>query len=211
MSQSVKIAGALFQNVPSISVPDENDVYHGFFDVSDTTATASDVASGKYFHDALGVLTAGTASGGGSSGLVYETGTYSPTADIARPTISFANTHTAMPIVVIMYDATGTYLSTSNCNHQWTYTFFENTNPLFPSTASYVYGRTWWIYRASNATSLSTGGISLTHPSTDADSGNAYPKYWVTESNFMPYTNSSSRYWRTGRTYKWIAVWAPTS
>lgn len=35
-------------------------------DISDTTAVASDVAQGKYFYDASGVKTAGTASGGPS-------------------------------------------------------------------------------------------------------------------------------------------------
>ena len=34
-------------------------------DISDTTATAADVASGKYFYTAAGVKTAGTGSGGG--------------------------------------------------------------------------------------------------------------------------------------------------
>ena len=35
-------------------------------DISDTTAVASDVASGKYFYTAAGAKTQGTASGGGS-------------------------------------------------------------------------------------------------------------------------------------------------
>lgn len=56
----------------SISVVDTTDSHGGTIreitalDISDTTAVASDVASGKYFYTASGVKTAGTASGGSS-------------------------------------------------------------------------------------------------------------------------------------------------
>lgn len=36
-------------------------------DVTDTTATAEDVASGKYFYNSAGIKTAGTSSGGGAA------------------------------------------------------------------------------------------------------------------------------------------------
>ena len=64
MAQEVRIAGATYQDVPSISVPDSNNTYHSFMDVSDTTATASDVLSGKYFYTAAGEKTLGTGTGG---------------------------------------------------------------------------------------------------------------------------------------------------
>lgn len=56
----------------AISVVDTTDSHGGTIreitalDISDTTAVASDVASGKYFYTASGVKTAGTGSGGGS-------------------------------------------------------------------------------------------------------------------------------------------------
>ena len=71
MAQQVVIAGALFNDVPSISVPDSNSVYHPFVDPSVTTAAASDVAQGKQFIAADGTLTQGTASGGGGSSIVW--------------------------------------------------------------------------------------------------------------------------------------------
>ena len=70
---------------PAISVVDTTDSHGGTvrtitaLNISDTTAVASDVASGKYFYTAQGQRTAGTGSGGSSaqtdSGTVSGSGT----------------------------------------------------------------------------------------------------------------------------------------
>ena len=68
MAQNVTVAGASYQDVPSILLPKTGGGTASFTDVTDTTAAASDVASGKYFYTAAGVKTQGTASGGGGGG-----------------------------------------------------------------------------------------------------------------------------------------------
>ena len=73
MAQEVTIAGATYQNVPSIRVPDSNAVYHSFVDSSDATATADKIIAG-YSAYVNGEKVVGTApSGGGSAISVVDT------------------------------------------------------------------------------------------------------------------------------------------
>lgn len=67
MAQNISLWGATYSAVPSVSLPKQGGGTASFTDVSDTTAAAADVASGKYFYTSAGVRTQGTSSGGGGS------------------------------------------------------------------------------------------------------------------------------------------------
>lgn len=66
MSQNITLLGASYSAVPAVTLPKTGGGTASFTDVTDTTAAAGDVASGKYFYTAAGVRTQGTSSGGGS-------------------------------------------------------------------------------------------------------------------------------------------------
>lgn len=107
MAQQVKIAGALFNDVPYIQCPDVNDVYHPFVDPSVTTAAASDVAQGKQFIAADGTLTTGTASGGGAS-IVW--GTIRGDAELAKSWTYDKLIHADEGVTIPSYSTTDTTL-----------------------------------------------------------------------------------------------------
>lgn len=65
MAQNVTLLGATYSNVPAVLLPKQGGGQARFDDASVTTATASDVASGKVFLASNGTVTTGTASGGG--------------------------------------------------------------------------------------------------------------------------------------------------
>lgn len=67
MAQNITLMGASYSAVPAVLLPKTGGGTAQFTDVTDTTAAAADVASGKYFYTASGVRTQGTNSGGGGT------------------------------------------------------------------------------------------------------------------------------------------------
>lgn len=67
MAQNISLLNAEYSSVPAVLLPKQGGGTARFDDASVTTATASDVASGKIFLAANGTITTGTASGGGGT------------------------------------------------------------------------------------------------------------------------------------------------
>ena len=79
MAKNISLLGADYPDVPATTLPKTGGGTATFWDIDDTTASASDVLSGKYFHASDGTKTQGSiangtitnnTSGGTSSGTV---------------------------------------------------------------------------------------------------------------------------------------------
>ena len=145
-----------------------------------------------------------------TGGMEYESGTYTPSADTARPTISFSKTHSTTPALVVMTDTSAASGITSNSNILFCYFDpYRLVGSGYPySTSATRYAVAYYSYRGSN--NASSSGVFVQYNSDNTSSSStSYSRYWATASNFMPYSNSTSRYWRANRNYKWYAVWKP--
>ena len=97
MAQTIRLWGATYNQVGGVDLPKYGGGTARFTDVTPTTAAASDVASGKYFVTANGVLTEGGAVARTSSDLqvwdevvVVPAGIYSEQASAEVPTTTVA-------------------------------------------------------------------------------------------------------------------------
>ena len=87
MAQNISLLGAQYSQVPGVQLPKTGGGVALFTDVTPTTATASDVASGKIFFTANGSQATGTASGGGS----VQTDTKTATASNYPTSLAFTS------------------------------------------------------------------------------------------------------------------------
>lgn len=99
MAQNITLLGASYPAVPAVQLPKTGGGTALFTDVTDTTAAAADVASGKYFYNANGVRTQGTNSGGGGT---------SKNAQTAQSTTR-ATSSTYTELVALTCAKSGTY------------------------------------------------------------------------------------------------------
>ena len=165
MAQNITLLGASYSAVPAVRLPKTGGGTADFTDVTDTTAAAADVASGKYFYTSAGVRTQGTASGGGGSGLTLLKTT--SLGSLSTSSTSAADTGKSMTVTGYNdYDLLVVDVSVdtpTNGRHTSTVSFVLLTGTSSVSTKNtYTVGSNKWNSK------LSSSGTGSTRQSTSA-------------------------------------------
>lgn len=135
-----------------------------------------------------------TLGSGYGSGLEYEDGTYVAEED-SRPQISFANSHTRAPDIIVFADASANVCATGLTITSFVYV---DLTSIFGAAIPYTDSASWpkmFGYTRLSSSRAGASGLLL------------YDKAEVTASGFMPYGGQNTILCRAGQTYKWIAVW----
>lgn len=190
MAQNITIMGASYSDVPAVTLPKTGGGTASFTDVSDTTAAAADVASGKYFYTAAGVRTQGTASGGGGGGATnFVQGEFTTTSSTnTASSISIPYTGSGYPIAAMVWVAGGAYNNGTGGNTDWynlkqRYAVGEwvmtkaqgTTTPTWATSGAANYGVVAAIYKnsTSSATSYTRTSSMTTNTFTSASTNAA--------------------------------------
>lgn len=124
-------------------------------DLTDTTAAASDVASGKYFYTAAGVLTEGTNSGGGGATYFMEDKAGSGSNEISLD-IPFT------PSVIVYFSLNplnaGSFPTTSNVRLLGVYVSGK-PRQFYSNTGNSTRGN--YLYQSENNMSFSNGVLTV--------------------------------------------------
>lgn len=163
MAQNITLLGASYSAVPAVTLPKTGGGTATFTDVTDSTATAADVATGKYFYTAAGVRTQGTNSGGGGASNVVQ-GEFTTSSSAGAYSLTIPYTGSGHPIAAIVVVKGGAYNSSYTTWYnsmqryavgQWTMTkSVMSSNPTYTTSGTQNQGVITAIYK--NSTSSST-------------------------------------------------------
>lgn len=169
MAQNISLLGASYSNCPAVLLPKTGGGTARFDDATVTTATASDVASGKIFLASNGTITTGTASGGGGSDRLVLLQTTSlgslsissTTATDTGKTVSLASTTNWDDYDILLVDISVD--TTTNGRHTSTV-----SGVLLTGTSNVTTKNTYTVMGNKWNSKLSSSGTASTRQSTSA-------------------------------------------
>lgn len=211
MAQNVTVAGASYSDVPSLILPKTGGGSAQFYDVSDTTAAASDVATGKLFYASDGTLTTGTSSGGGGGCTRLVVGNFTVDSGTgAAHSVTIPYTGSGYPITAVVFIAGGAYNNTASGNTTWYNSVqryavglwgmskaVQDTTPTYSNAVSQNLGVTWGIYKNSTNTAATysrTSAMNTTVFSSSAASASATQCVKFNSATSMSYFTAASSY-----------------
>lgn len=221
MAQNITLLGASYSDVPAVQLPKTGGGTARFDDVSVTTATASDVASGKVFVAANGTITTGTASGGGASNFV--TGTFvADSGTGAAHSITIPYTGSGYPIMAVvvveqgMYNsAIGDWYSTIQryAIGEWTMTKAVFTSaPSYSTSGTQNYGVVASLYKTNTSSATSyTAARSTTaniFSSSNASASNSTCVRFRNAKTLSYFTASTSYGLMAGIEYRYYIIYS---
>ena len=161
MAQNITWLGNSYSDVPYVQLPATGGGTARFDDASVTTASASDVASGKIFLAADGTPTQGTASGGGGGGASnVVTGTFKGTTTGAAMDVTLNYSGSGYPIAVLVFPSDGTTSGTFGSTIQrYAFQIYTQVKADTSATPSYINATedaTTAMARYKNSTTSST-------------------------------------------------------
>ena len=132
-----------------------------------------------------------------AEGYPYETGEYTPSAQLASMAIPYAKVHALRPAMIVMIDGTFLSAATTGTTYMWAFIDFTQLAITPLGTAS-PYGIMYRNFLLSGSYALRSVYIT-----TEADLNN-----YATNRQFLPTVeNAQLAPFKANHTYKWIAIW----
>ena len=221
MAQNITLMGASYSAVPGVELPKTGGGTALFTDVTDTTAAAADVATGKYFYTAAGVRTQGTNSGGGGGATNFVQGTFTTSSDAGTYSFTIPYTGTGYPIMAYIVVDGGAYKSGTD----W-YTSTQryaigvwamsksvwSSSPTYTTSGTQNQAVTMSIYKNSTSSSTSYTRTSAmntnTFSSSNATNAAATSVRFKTGNVLSYYVNTSSYGLHPNTTYHYFIVYS---
>ena len=223
MAQNITLMGASYTDVPGVQLPKTGGGTALFSDASITTATASDVASGKLFIASNGAITTGTNSGGGGGASNLICGEFTTIRTASSITLPY--TGTGYPVAAMAYIKGGMYNNTSSGDTAW-YNLVQryaigywtmqkrrpDVAPTYTTSGEENMAVAAIIYKSSSSTATSysrTSGLDANiFSSANADTG-AFICIRFTAKNVLSfYANMSSYCLPVGHTFTFMVMYS---